>query len=58
MEKLKHLNLPIKSLVKFKGNVTSQEQLGMLFDFKDYLNTGIRQKATPKSSSIAKITER
>ena len=37
MEELKHFNLPLKPLAKFEGNLTSQEQLGILFDAKEYL---------------------
>jgi hypothetical protein len=37
IEELKHFNLPLKPLAKFEGNLTSQEQLGILFDAKDYL---------------------
>jgi hypothetical protein len=37
MEELKHFNLPLKPLATFEGNLTNQEQLGILFDATDYL---------------------
>ncbi|MDZ7923853.1 MAG: hypothetical protein U5M23_07270 [Marinagarivorans sp.] len=37
IEELKRFNLPLKPLAKFEGGLTNQEQLGILFDAKEYL---------------------
>jgi hypothetical protein len=36
-QRLHRFNLPLKPLAQFDGNVTSQEQIGILFSLKDYL---------------------
>jgi REP element-mobilizing transposase RayT len=36
-QRLHRFDLPLKPLAQFEGNVTSQEQIGILFSLKDYL---------------------
>ncbi len=36
-QRLQRFDLPLKPLAQFDGNVTSREQLGILFSLKDYL---------------------
>jgi hypothetical protein len=36
-QRLQRFNLPLKPLAQFDGNVTSREQVGILFSLKDYL---------------------
>jgi REP element-mobilizing transposase RayT len=36
-QRLHRFNLPLKPLAQFDGSVTSQEQIGILFSLKDYL---------------------
>jgi hypothetical protein len=36
-QRLHRFDLPLKPLSKFDGNVTSREQIGILFSFDDYL---------------------
>ena len=36
-QRLQRFDLPLKPLAPFEGNVTSREQIGILFSLKDYL---------------------
>jgi hypothetical protein len=48
-------NLPLKPLAQFEGNVTSQEQIGILFSLEDYLqlvDTTGRMIRTDKRGAI------
>jgi hypothetical protein len=36
-QRLRRFDLPLKPLAPFEGNVTSREQIGILFSLKDYL---------------------
>jgi hypothetical protein len=36
-QRLQRFNLPLKPLAQFDGNVTSREQIGILFSLEDYL---------------------
>ena len=36
-QRLHHFNVPLKPLARFEGNVTSREQIGILFSLEDYL---------------------
>jgi hypothetical protein len=36
-QRLQRFDLPLKPLAQFEGNVTSREQIGILFSLKDYL---------------------
>jgi hypothetical protein len=36
-QRLHRFDLPLKPLAQFEGNVTSREQIGILFSLKDYL---------------------
>jgi hypothetical protein len=36
-QRLQRFDLPLKPLAQFEDNVTSQEQIGILFSLKDYL---------------------
>jgi len=39
-QRLQRFDLPLKQLAQFDGNVTSQEQIGVLFSLEGYLQLG------------------
>jgi hypothetical protein len=39
-QRLQRFDLPLKRLAQFEGNVTSREQIGILFSLNDYLQLG------------------
>jgi hypothetical protein len=54
-QRLQRFDLPLKPLAQFDGNVTSQEQIGVLFSLKDYLqlvDTTGRMIRTDKRGAI------
>jgi hypothetical protein len=54
-QRLQRFDLPLKPLAQFEGNVTSREQIGILFSLKDYLqlvDTTGRMIRTDKRGSI------
>jgi hypothetical protein len=58
-QRLQRLDLPLKPLAQFEGNVTSREQIGVLFSLKDYLqlvDTTGRMIRTDKPSSLKNFT--
>jgi hypothetical protein len=58
-QRLQRFDLPLKPLAQFEGNVTSREQIGVLFSLKDYLqlvDTTGRMIRTDKPSSLKNFT--
>jgi hypothetical protein len=54
-QRLQRFDLPLKPLVQFDGNVTSREQIGILFSLEDYLqlvDTTGRMTRTDKRGAI------
>jgi hypothetical protein len=54
-QQLQRFDLPLKSLAQFDGNVTSREQIGILFSLEDYLqlvDTTGRMIRTDKRGAI------
>jgi hypothetical protein len=54
-QRLQCFDLPLKPLAQFEGNVTSREQIGILFSLKDYLqlvDTTGRMIRTDKRGAI------
>ena len=55
-QRLQRFDLPLKQLAQFDGNVTFQEQIGILFSLEDYLqlvNTTGRMNRTDKQGAIS-----
>ncbi|MFT5812027.1 MAG: hypothetical protein ACI9KM_002800 [Rubritalea sp.] len=58
-QRLQRFDSPLKPLAQFEGNVTSREQISVLFSLKDYLqlvDTTGRMIRTDKPSSLKNFT--